>query len=53
MVQKTILHNYVHLPQVADHDDQNDKFIISRGRTTLIWVPTYTYTGAIIWGDSE
>jgi len=36
MVQKTILHHYVHLPQVVDHDDQNDNFILSRGRTTLI-----------------
>lgn len=51
MVHKTILHNYVHLPQVTDHDDQNDSFIISRGRITLIWIPINM--GAIIWGDLE
>lgn len=37
MVQNalTILHNYIHLPPVANHDDQNDIRSIPRGRTTI------------------
>jgi len=42
MVQNalTILHNYIQLPPVANHDDQNDIRIIPCGSTiigTLYW----------------
>lgn len=46
MVQNalTILHNYIHLPPVANHDDQNDNRIIPCGRTTI---------GILYWCNGE